>query len=73
VPHLEKVPAELIAHHINAIQAIVRDHTRLDTLTVASELSRRLRKVADEYLMHVNRDRPEHLEAVMAPSIVPGE
>ena len=72
-PDLEKVPAELIAHHINAIQAIVRDHTRLDTLTVASELSRRLRKVADEYLMHVNRDRPEHLEAVMAPSIVPGD
>jgi HPt (histidine-containing phosphotransfer) domain-containing protein len=72
-PDLEKVPAELITHHINAIQAIVRDHTRLDTLTVASELSRRLRKVADEYLMHVNRDRPDHLEAVMAPSIVPGD
>ena len=30
---------------------------------MASELSRRLRKVADEYLTHVNRDRPEHLEA----------
>src|ERR1700754_4539165 len=28
-PDLEKVPAELITHHINAIQAIVRDHTRL--------------------------------------------
>src|ERR1700758_987416 len=69
-PELEKVPSELIAHHIKAIQAIVRDHTRLDTLTVASELSRRLRKVADEYLMHVNRDRPEHLEAITAPSIV---
>ena len=32
-PDLEKVPSELIAHHINAIQAIVRDHTKLDTLT----------------------------------------
>jgi HPt (histidine-containing phosphotransfer) domain-containing protein len=72
-PDLQKVPTELIAHHINAIQAIVRDHTRLDTLTVASELSRRLRRIADEYLMHVNRHRPEHLEAVMAPSIVPGD
>ena len=30
-PDLEKVPAELITHHINAIQAIVRDHTRLDS------------------------------------------
>src|ERR1700751_1676812 len=27
-PDLEKVPSELIAHHIKAIQAIVRDHTR---------------------------------------------
>jgi HPt (histidine-containing phosphotransfer) domain-containing protein len=72
-PDLEKVPADLIKHHINAIQAIVRDHTRLDTVKVSIQLSRKLRGVADEYLIHVNRDRPEHLEAIMAPSIVPGE
>jgi HPt (histidine-containing phosphotransfer) domain-containing protein len=72
-PDLEKVPADLIKHHINAIQAIVRDHTRLDTVKVSIQLSRKLRGVADEYLVHVNRDRPEHLEAIMAPSIVPGE
>jgi len=72
-PDLEKVPADLITHHINAIQAIVRDHTRLDTAKVSIALSRKLRGVADEYLVHVNRDRPEHLEAIMAPSIVPGE
>ena len=72
-PALEKVPAELIKHHINAIQAIVNNHTRLDSTKVATELGRKLRGVADEYLMHVNRDRPEHLEAIMAPSIVPVE
>ncbi|MBR0847166.1 Hpt domain-containing protein [Bradyrhizobium diazoefficiens] len=72
-PDFEKVPAELFTHHINAILAIVHDNTRLDSLTVSSELSRRLRKVADEYLAHVNRDRPEHLEAVLAPSIAPLE
>ena len=72
-PDLEKVPPDLIKHHINAIHAIVRDHTRLDTVKVSTQLSRKLRGVADEYLMHVNRDRPEHLEAIMAPSIVPGE
>ena len=72
-PDLDKVPPELILHHINAVQAIVRDHTRLDSTKVANELSRRLRKVADDYLMQVNRDRPEHLEAIMAPSIVPGD
>ena len=72
-PDLAKVPRELLGHHINAIQAIVHDHTRLDSTALAGELSRRLRKVADEYLVHVNRDRPEHLEAITAPSIVPGE
>jgi chemotaxis protein histidine kinase CheA len=70
-PDLEKVPSELIKHHINAIQAIVQNHTSLDTVATASELSRKLRGVADEYLIHVNRDRPEHLEAVLGPSLVP--
>src|SRR5713226_1211278 len=72
-PDLDKVPSELIAHHINAIQAIVRERTKLDTVSTASELSRQLRGVADEYLTHANRDRPEHLEAILTPSIAPGE
>jgi CheY-like chemotaxis protein/HPt (histidine-containing phosphotransfer) domain-containing protein len=72
-PDLERVPSDLIAHHINAIQAIVRERTKLDTVSTASELSRKLRGVADEYLTHANRDRPEHLEAILAPSIAPGE
>jgi HPt (histidine-containing phosphotransfer) domain-containing protein len=72
-PDLDEVPHELIAHHINAIQAIVRERTKLDTVSVASELSQKLRGIADEYLTHANRDRPEHLEAILAPSIVPAE
>ena len=72
-PDLDSVPSDLIAHHINAIQAIVRERTKLDTVSTASELSRKLRGVADEYLTHANRDRPEHLEAILAPSIAPGE
>jgi HPt (histidine-containing phosphotransfer) domain-containing protein len=72
-PALDHVPSDLIAHHINAIQAIVRQRTKLDTASMASELSRQLRGVADEYLTHANRDRPEHLEAILAPSIAPGE
>ena len=72
-PDLDEVPSDLIAHHINAIQAIVRERTKLDTVSTASELSRQLRGVADEYLAYANRDRPEHLEAILGPSIVPGE
>ncbi|HKU04686.1 MAG TPA: Hpt domain-containing protein [Bradyrhizobium sp.] len=72
-PDLEKVPTELIMHHINAVQAIVRQRTKLDTAAMASELSRRLRGVTDEFLTEANRDRPEHLEAILAPSIAPVE
>jgi chemotaxis protein histidine kinase CheA len=72
-PDLDLVPSNLIAHHINAIQAIVRQRTKLDTVATAGELSRQLRGLADEYLTEANRDRPEHLEAILAPSIAPGE
>ena len=72
-PDLDQVPPELITHHINAIRAIVRERTKLDTATTASKLSKQLRGVADEFLVKVNRDRPEHLEAILAPSIVPAE
>ena len=72
-PELDQVPSNLIAHHINAIQAIVRERTKLDTIAMATELSRRLRGVADEFLLHANHDRPEHLEAILAPSIAPAD
>lgn len=70
-PDLAKVPDNLILHHVNAIQAIFREQSRIDAAGMADELSRKLRGVADEYLIHVNRDRPEHLEAILSPSIVP--
>jgi len=72
-PDLEKVPSNLIAHHINAIQAIVRERTKLDTAVMAPALSRQLRGIADEFLAYANRNRPEHLEAILAPSIIPAE
>jgi chemotaxis protein histidine kinase CheA len=74
-PDLAKVPEEIITHHINAILAIFREQKRRDNdkAETADELSKRLRSVADEYLVAVNQDRPEHLEAVLAPSIAPTE
>jgi chemotaxis protein histidine kinase CheA len=72
-PDFSKVPVGLIAHHVNAIQAIVREHKKLGVASVAGELSKKLRGVADEYLTAVNQDRPEHLEVILGPSIVPGE
>ena len=51
----------------------MRERTKLDTALMATTLSKQLRGVADEFLLKVNRDRPEHLEAILAPSIVPAE
>lgn len=74
-PDLAKVPEEIITHHINAILAIFREQKRRDEgkAETADALSKRLRSVADEYLVAVNQDRPDHLEAVLAPSIAPTE
>lgn len=72
-PDLACVPAELIANHVAAVQAIVREGTAPGKAELQRALIRKLRSVADEYLASVNRDRPEHLEAILAPSIVPGE
>lgn len=72
-PDLDAVPSNLIAHHINAIQAIVRERTKLDTAATAGELSKQLRGISDVFLTHANRNRPEHLEAILAPSIIPAD
>jgi HPt (histidine-containing phosphotransfer) domain-containing protein len=70
-PELGHVPLDLIEVHVTAVQAIVREHARLDRLGVAEELSKRLRGMSDKFLIEANRDRPDHLEAILAPSIVP--
>ncbi|MFG3756959.1 hypothetical protein, partial [Klebsiella pneumoniae] len=70
-PDLDKAPLDLVSHHVSAIQAIVREHSRIDRMGMADELSRQLRGLADKFLIEANRNRPEHLEAILAPSIVP--
>jgi HPt (histidine-containing phosphotransfer) domain-containing protein len=70
-PDLGRVPGELIANHVKAIHAIVREHSAIDKAGVERELSQRLRAVADEYLTAVNRDRPEHLDAILSPNLAP--
>ena len=72
-PDLVAVPDELIGHHVNAIHAIFREQSRIEAVGMADELSKRLRGLADEYLIAVNRDRPEHLDAILSPSISPAD
>ncbi len=70
-PDVSKIPSGLIAMHVDAVQAIVREHANISRLGVAEELGAKLRGMADKFLIDANRDRPDHLDAVLAPSIVP--
>jgi HPt (histidine-containing phosphotransfer) domain-containing protein len=72
-PDMTRIPLELIDQHVDAIRAIVREVTRPDIAEIARTLTRRLREVTDEFLRHENRDRPDVLKIVMAPSLAPGD
>jgi len=72
-PDMARIPLELIDQHVDAIRAIVREVARPDIADIARALTRKLREVTDEFLRHENRDRPDVLKIVMAPSLAPGD
>jgi HPt (histidine-containing phosphotransfer) domain-containing protein len=70
-PDMARIPIELVDQHVDAIRAIVREGAGPDIADVAHALTRRLREVTDEFLRHENRDRPDVLKIIAAPSLVP--
>jgi hypothetical protein len=72
-PDLKKIPLAIVDQHVDAVRAIVREHTRADIASIALALTGKLRQVTDEFLIRENRDRPEVLKALASPSLVPGE
>jgi HPt (histidine-containing phosphotransfer) domain-containing protein len=70
-PSLDRIPLPLVEQHVDAVRAIVREYARCDAQEMADRLTRRLREVTDEFLLHENRDRPEHLEAILGPTLLP--
>jgi hypothetical protein len=70
-PDASRIPIELVNQHVDAVRAIYREYSRSDAKELAGALGKRLRQVADEFLVRENRGRPEVLEQVMSPSIVP--
>jgi HPt (histidine-containing phosphotransfer) domain-containing protein len=72
-PEIEKIPHDLVDQHVDAVRAIIREYARSDASEVAAILTKRLREVTDEFLIHENRDRPDYLEGIMSPSIAPDE
>ena len=68
-----QIPVTLVDQHVDAVRAIVREYERQDILEVAVALTSRLRQVTDEFLVSVNRHRPEYLKSLASPPLAPNE
>jgi len=72
-PDSTRIPIKLVDQHVDAMRAIYREYSRSDAEELAARLTKRLRDVTDEFLIYENRDRPEVLEQITGPSIVPDQ
>jgi HPt (histidine-containing phosphotransfer) domain-containing protein len=70
-PEVPRLPLRLVDQHVDAVRAIVHKNTRGDVGKYASELAQKLRQVTDEFLLRENHDRPDTLETILGPSLVP--
>jgi HPt (histidine-containing phosphotransfer) domain-containing protein len=70
-PDMRKIPLALVDQHVDAIRAIIRESAEADVTALADALTRTLRDVTDEFLASENRDRPDVLEGILAPSLAP--
>ena len=71
-PEAARIPLALVDQHVDAVRAIAREHDRRDLPEVARALTARLREVTDEFLKHENSFRPDYLDSIFAPPLVPG-
>ena len=65
-PDSRRIPLELVDQHVDAVRAIIREYARPDIATVATALTRKLRLVSDEFLVHENRHRPDYLDGLVS-------
>ena len=70
-PDPGRIPGALVEQHVDAVRAIYREYGHSDAQKLATALTKRLREVADDFLIKENRDRPDVLRQLQSPSIVP--
>jgi HPt (histidine-containing phosphotransfer) domain-containing protein len=70
-PDPARIPLTLVDQHVDGIRAIVHRNAEGNTTRKAQMLAERLRQVTEEFLVHANRDRPDYLEEIEAPKLVP--
>ena len=72
-PDRSNIPMVIIDQHVDAIRAIIREYARADIVSMAANLTNKLRTVTDEFLVRENQYRPDVLKAIQSPPVVPGE
>jgi HPt (histidine-containing phosphotransfer) domain-containing protein len=72
-PDLGRIPMALLDQHVDAVRAIVREYARTDVDEVSGALTQKLRAVTDEFLVQENKHRPEYLDGIMGPPLVPDD
>ena len=72
-PDATRIPFKLVDQHVDAVRAIIREYSRSDAEELSAMLTKRLREVTDEFLVHENRGRPEYLENILGPSLAPDQ
>jgi HPt (histidine-containing phosphotransfer) domain-containing protein len=70
-PERDKIPMALVAQHVDAVRAIIREAKSEAADITAAVLAERLRQVTDDFLSHENRAGT--LDGVLSPPIVPGQ
>lgn len=70
-PSMDGIPLSLVDQHVDAIRAIVREKVTDEFNATAATLAARLREVTEDYLIRANRDRPDILAELSAPSLAP--
>jgi chemotaxis protein histidine kinase CheA len=71
-PDAARIPIALIEQHVDSIRAVIRESARPDIAKIADALTKRLREVTEEFLVHENRHRPGYLESLGSPPLAPG-
>jgi chemotaxis protein histidine kinase CheA len=72
-PDLASVPLSLIEQHVDAVRAIIREAGLAEAEATATKLVQKLRQVTDDYLAHENRHRPDYLDGILAPPLMPDD
>lgn len=70
-PKRERIPLLLIDQHVDAVRAIVREHTRPDVEQLARALTVKLLEVVQDFLIRENRHRPGYLDGLFDAPLVP--